>query len=147
MTQEKKVTGSSNTKITRKTCFRAGPIFVFLGVGSRRPGTQKWTPKTRNDLNMHGNNVFMGLLWFYRALVGLLGPVFGLQVTISTGGGDPEIRAIFKNTPELSPKTLELSPLLRSQARYGGETSCIRVLKRSNTAFSRKRVRRKLMAN
>jgi hypothetical protein len=35
---------------------------------------------------MHGTNVFMGSLWFYRAIAGLLGPVFGLQATIYTGG-------------------------------------------------------------
>ena len=37
---------------------------------------------------MHGTNVFMGSFWFYRALVGLLGPIFGLQATISTGHGE-----------------------------------------------------------
>jgi hypothetical protein len=56
--------------------------------------------------------------------VGFLGPVFGLQATIFTGGQKIDARFepqnpgdFHKDPPELSPETPELSPLLKLEAR------------------------------
>jgi hypothetical protein len=62
---------------------------------------------------MHGANFFMGSLWFFRALVGLLGAIFGLQATISTGGGggqktdesfEPRNSGDFPKYPRIEPQ-------------------------------------------
>jgi hypothetical protein len=54
----KQNTGSSTTRLSRKSYFRTGPVFVFFEGGFGGGEHKKMVPKTHIDPSINGTNVF-----------------------------------------------------------------------------------------